>query len=142
MNIALNHMLGYLTEEQTSDAKDQGLENDTIHMLGYLDTPQWIDAYKYLNEKSELLALAKRVDNAYGTKFCSEMLSSTQPVLEVTQIVDNLMSDPQAYNEFIKAMLVAHLKSDVKTQIYWDAWFRGADGKDLEDADNGKIYQK
>jgi hypothetical protein len=26
------------------------------------------------------------------------------------------------------------------SRIYWDAWFRGATGKDLEDADKGIPY--
>jgi hypothetical protein len=58
------------------------------------------------------------------------------------QIAKNLLSDKEAYNEFVEAMLVGHLKNDVKTQVYWDAWFRGAKGKDLEDADNGKVFTK
>jgi len=65
-----------------------------------------------------------------------------QQPLTVEQIAKNLLSDKEAYNEFVEAMLVSHLKHDVKTQVYWDAWFRGAKGKDLEDADNGKVFTK
>jgi hypothetical protein len=76
MNNALQHMLGYITDDQMNDAKSQGLDNDTMHMLGYLDTPQWVDAYKRLDVANhhDLLALAKSVDRCYNTCFYDEMV--------------------------------------------------------------------
>lgn len=74
-SIVLEHMLGYLTDEQKIDAQRQGLGSDEIHLLGYLDTPQWIDAYKMfeLDEREELLKLANKVDDTYNTNFHNEM---------------------------------------------------------------------
>jgi len=35
-------------------------------------------------------------------------------------------------------MVTDHLEnSNVSEKIYWDAWFRGAEGKELEAADRG-----
>jgi hypothetical protein len=77
-SIVLEHMLGYLSEEQVEDARKQGLGNDEIHLLGYLDTPQWIDAYKIfeLDEREKLLRLVQKVDDVYGTRFYNEMVDS------------------------------------------------------------------
>jgi len=52
-----------------------------------------------------------------------------------------LMSDPQAYNEFIEIMLVKHLQMNDADRIYWSAWFEGAKGKDLENADDGIPFE-
>jgi hypothetical protein len=56
------------------------------------------------------------------------------------QIAEHLLSDPQAYNEFIKGMLIKHLETPTSEKIYWDAWFRGATGNDLVEADSGKVF--
>ena len=57
------------------------------------------------------------------------------------QIADNMLSDIEAYRENIKEMIVGVLMSSARQRTYWDAWFKGATGKDLENADNGKIYK-
>jgi hypothetical protein len=74
----LAHMLGYLTEAQNEDARNQGLESDVAYLLGYLDTPQWIDAYKLfqLDDREALLKLAEKVDDTYDTNFRKEMINS------------------------------------------------------------------
>ena len=64
--VVLAHMLGYLTEEQNDDAREQGLGSDVTHLLGYLDTPQWIDAYRYFSS----------VDEIYNTNFRKEMVDN------------------------------------------------------------------
>ncbi len=64
-----------------------------------------------------------------------------KPVLTNEQIVDYLMGDLDAYQENIREMLVGVMASQAMTKIYWDAWFRGATGKDLENADKGIIYK-
>lgn len=61
--------------------------------------------------------------------------------LEAREIAEKLMSDVPAYKEFIERMLRKHLNSNESDRIYWDAWFRGAEGRDLEDADRGKVFQ-
>ena len=58
------------------------------------------------------------------------------------EIAKNLMSDVPAYQEFIERMLRKHLNSNETDRVYWDAWFRGAEGRDLEDADAGKTYKE
>ena len=63
-------------------------------------------------------------------------------MLSNEEIADNMLSDIQAYREFIKEIIVSRLMDSSHQRTYWDAWFRGAEGKDLENADNGKIYQK
>lgn len=76
-SLVLAHMLGYLTEEQNDKAREQGLGTNITHLLGYLDTPQWIDAYRYfssVNDRREVVELAKRVDEIYGTDFRKEMV--------------------------------------------------------------------
>ena len=57
------------------------------------------------------------------------------------EIAKHLMSDPQAYNEFIERMLESHLKANELTKTYWSAWFEGAEGKDLENADAGIPFE-
>ena len=77
--VVLAHMLGYLTEEQNDDAKEQGLGSDVTHLLGYLDTPQWIDAYRYfdsVDDRREVVELAKKVDSVYNTNFRKEMVDN------------------------------------------------------------------
>lgn len=76
MNRVLEHMLGYISVSQMDDAKSQGLGNDTMHLLGYLDIPQWIDAYKRLGVEyhNDLVELVKKVDNHYETNFYDEMI--------------------------------------------------------------------
>ena len=57
------------------------------------------------------------------------------------EIEKHLLSDLQAYTEFIEKMLTKHLDNNTNDRIYWDAWFNGATGKDLEDADGGKVFE-
>ena len=56
-------------------------------------------------------------------------------------IADYMLSDIEAYKENIKDIIVANLMSSNHQRIYWDAWFRGATGKDLERAERGIIYK-
>lgn len=52
-----------------------------------------------------------------------------------------MLDDIEAYGEFIREMLVGTLMSSSHKRVYWDAWFRGATGKDLEKAERGVIYK-
>ena len=56
------------------------------------------------------------------------------------QIADNLLSDIDAYKENIRELIIGRLMDSTNEKVYWDAWFRGAEGKDLEDADNDIVY--
>jgi hypothetical protein len=75
---ALIHMLGYITDGQKEDAKAQGLEDNDMHMLGYLDSPQWVEASKVLTgaSRSDLIDLAKKVDSVYGTDFHGDIVEA------------------------------------------------------------------
>ena len=57
------------------------------------------------------------------------------------QIADNMLNDIDAYKENIKDLIMSRLMDSTNDKIYWDAWFRGADGKALEDAEKGIIYK-
>ena len=61
-------------------------------------------------------------------------------MLENVDIAKKLMSDVYSYDEFIISLIIDGLKSNEGKKIYWDAWFRGAKGKDLELADKGVVY--
>ena len=58
------------------------------------------------------------------------------------EIAEHLMSDKSAYGEFMKEYLTEFLDKHSDKSIYWDAWFRGARGKELEDADKGKVFKE
>ena len=58
------------------------------------------------------------------------------------QIADNLLSDISAYKENIKEIIIGRLMDSSASKTYWDAWFRGAKGLDLENADRGVIFRK
>lgn len=58
------------------------------------------------------------------------------------QIADFMLSDIQAYKENIREIIIGRLMDSTNSKTYWDAWFRGAEGKDLEDADKGIIFKK
>ena len=62
-------------------------------------------------------------------------------MLKSNEIADNMLNDMQAYKENIKDIIIRSLDSSPYDKAYWDAWFRGAKGKELEHADNGKIYK-
>lgn len=66
----------------------------------------------------------------------------TNKMLSNEQIADFLLSDIRAYKENIREILIGRLMDSSNAKIYWDAWFRGAEGKDLEDADKGIVYKK
>lgn len=56
------------------------------------------------------------------------------------QIADCILSDTKAYKEDIREMIIKILNKSPRSKIFWDAWFRGAEGKDLEDAYRGVVY--
>ena len=57
------------------------------------------------------------------------------------QIADKLFSDIYSYEESIKHMIITRLMDSSGEKVYWDAWFRGAKGEDLENAERGVIYK-
>ena len=69
-------------------------------------------------------------------------INSLGMMLTNEQIADHLLGDMASYEEFIKEIIVGRLMDSSHRRIYWDAWFRGAESKDLENADAGKIYDK
>lgn len=58
------------------------------------------------------------------------------------EIAENMLSDIQAYRENIKEIIIGRLMDSSSQKTYWDAWFRRAEGKNLEDAGKGKIYKE
>lgn len=62
-------------------------------------------------------------------------------MLSNEKIAEYMLSDIEAYRENIKEIIVGRLMDSTTQRIYWDAWFRGATGKQLEDAEKGIVYQ-
>jgi hypothetical protein len=92
--VVLAHMLGYLTEVQMKDARNQGLQNDNMHLLGYLDSPHWKEAFGMFKGQDlvELRKLAKLVDLNYNTDFASEENITQRDLLieKYTQLLANV----------------------------------------------------
>ena len=63
-------------------------------------------------------------------------------MLSNERIAEHLLSDMNAYRENIKEIIIGRLMDSSNQRTYWDAWFRGAEGKDLENADKGLIFKK
>lgn len=56
------------------------------------------------------------------------------------EIADALLSDMQAYTDNIREIIIGRMQDSTSQKVYWDAWFRGAKGEDLEKADAGQVY--
>jgi len=63
------------------------------------------------------------------------------PMLSNDEIIEHLCSDFEANKESISHMLLGALQSESTSKVYWDAYFRGATGQDLERAEKGIIYK-
>jgi hypothetical protein len=63
-------------------------------------------------------------------------------MLSNEDIADHLLSDMQAYKENIREIIIGRLMDSSCQRTYWDAWFRGATGKDLENAEKGIFYNQ
>jgi hypothetical protein len=63
------------------------------------------------------------------------------PMLSNDEIIEHLYSDFEANKESISYMLLEVLQSENTSKVYWDAYFRGATGQDLERAEKGIIYK-
>jgi len=61
-------------------------------------------------------------------------------MLTKTQIAEHMLTDIQAYSENITYIFENGL--DAGAIIYWSAWFEGAEGIDLENADRGIEFKK
>lgn len=66
----------------------------------------------------------------------------TIKMLTDEQIADNILSDIDAYKEDIRGLIIGRLRDSSNERVYWDAWFRGAKGVDLENAERGIIYME
>jgi predicted transcriptional regulator len=62
-------------------------------------------------------------------------------MLSNEEIAENMLNDLQAYREYVKEFIIGRLMDSTYRRVYWDAWFRGATGKDLENAGRGKVYK-
>jgi hypothetical protein len=58
------------------------------------------------------------------------------------EIADHLLSDMDAYKEFVREIIICRLMDSSTQRVYWDAWFRGAAGKDLENAERGVVFKQ
>ena len=63
------------------------------------------------------------------------------PMLSNDEIIEHLYSDFEANKESISYMLLEVLQSESTSKVYWDAYFKGATGQDLERAEKGIIYK-
>lgn len=63
-------------------------------------------------------------------------------MLSKKQIIEAMFTDLDAYKEYMEEWLEEHLERHPEKVISWSAWFEGATGKDLEDADRGIPYNK
>ena len=66
---------------------------------------------------------------------------NTKP-LENSEIIKHLLFDKEAYVEHVKEMLDRFLKDNPDEYTYWDAWFRKAEGEDMNKAAEGIFYVK
>jgi hypothetical protein len=66
---------------------------------------------------------------------------NTNP-LENLEIIKHLLFDKEAYDEYVKEMLDRFLKDNPDEYTYWDAWFRKAEGEDMNKAAEGIPYVK
>jgi len=66
---------------------------------------------------------------------------NTKP-LENSEIIKHLLFDKEAYDEYVKEMLDRFLKDNPDEYTYWDAWFRKAEGEDMNKAAEGIPYVK
>jgi hypothetical protein len=64
---------------------------------------------------------------------------NTKP-LENSEIIRHLLLDKEAYDEHVKEMLDRFLKDNPDEYTYWDAWFRKAEGEDMNKAAEGIPY--
>ena len=92
----------------------------------YFDGEKWFLSVKGRKGKVELTR-----------KMCSLPELEKVKMLSNEEIADHLLSDMEAYKENIKEIIIGRLMDSSNVRTYWDAWFRGAVGKDLENADNG-----
>jgi len=63
-------------------------------------------------------------------------------LLSKRQIAKCMLRDLDSYSEYVEEWLVAHLEANPDKQISWDAWFRGAKGEAIDQADRGVIFTK
>lgn len=63
-------------------------------------------------------------------------------MLSNEQIADHLLSDMAAYREHVREIIISRLMDSASQRVYWDAWFRGADGKDIEAAEKGIVFKE
>ncbi len=63
-------------------------------------------------------------------------------MLTNNEIAENMLNDIDAYRDNIKDIIIARLTDCYRQKVYWDAWYRGAKGKELERADEGKVYEE
>jgi len=62
-------------------------------------------------------------------------------MLSNEEIADHLLSDMEAYKEYVREIIIGRLMDSSTQRIYWDAWFRGAENKDLEKAEKGIVFK-
>jgi hypothetical protein len=91
----------------------------------------YIDTFVYRN--GNVCKEVQKGDRTFYKVIHSKMLTNGQ-------IADHLLGDMDSYEDFVKEIIVGRLMDSSHKRIYWDAWFRGAKGKDLEKADKGVIY--
>ena len=56
------------------------------------------------------------------------------------EIVKAMLNDMSSYGEYVEEWLEGHLERNPSERISWSAWFEGAVGKALDDADRGIVF--
>ena len=116
-------------------------EEKITNLKGDRELVDFVNKIRIENEDYDFSILGVSDAEEYLEDFCPN-LTLIDGMLTNEQIADALLSDMQSYKENIREILIGRLMDSSSQRTYWDAWFRGATGKDLEDADKGIIYNK
>lgn len=118
--------------------KDWGVETvfeieGTVKLATFIHTPNIYGAY---------LLKKDGVDVGYVYNTYIEEVTTTIPLTK-REILELMFTDVTTYKEDIIELAMNDSKSEKEswTLNYWDAWFRGATGQDLERAEKGIIYK-
>ena len=142
---------GFKSRKGYEKATDRTLEDDLRRNVALYDDyiTGNVFGFEVLDSEDEVLDSCwgyygdgGREDATNEAKSIIDALVNEQnKMLTNENIAEKLLSDMGAYRENIKEIIVGRLMDSSHQRTYWDAWFRGATGKDLENADAGKIFQ-
>lgn len=65
----------------------------------------------------------------------------TDAILTTEKITHLLLDNINDYHDNVFDIVNKFLQDNSDSKTYWDGWFRGAKGKDLENTENGVVYK-